>query len=73
MNWDQWFTDRVREREDAGLRRMLKPRGADDEVIDLAGNDYLGLSVHPDVRRAAADAALAWGAGSGARAWSPAP
>lgn len=66
MNWDQWFTDRVREREDAGLRRTLKPRGAHDEVIDLAGNDYLGLSVHPDVRRAAADAALTWGAGSGA-------
>jgi 8-amino-7-oxononanoate synthase len=66
MNWDQWFTDRVREREDAGLRRILKPRGAHDEVIDLAGNDYLGLSVHPDVRRAAADAALTWGAGSGA-------
>jgi 8-amino-7-oxononanoate synthase len=66
MNWEQWFTDRVAEREDAGLRRILKPRGADDEVIDLAGNDYLGLSVHPDVRRAAADAALTWGAGSGA-------
>jgi 8-amino-7-oxononanoate synthase len=66
MSWDQWFTDRVREREDAGLRRTLKPRGAHDEVIDLAGNDYLGLSVHPDVRRAAADAALTWGAGSGA-------
>ncbi len=66
MSWDQWFNDRVREREDAGLRRTLKPRGAHDEVIDLAGNDYLGLSVHPDVRRAAADAALTWGAGSGA-------
>jgi 8-amino-7-oxononanoate synthase len=66
MNWEQWFADRVREREDAGLRRILKARGSQDEVIDLAGNDYLGLSVHPDVRRAAAAAAAEWGAGSGA-------
>jgi 8-amino-7-oxononanoate synthase len=66
MSWDQWFTDRVAEREAAGLRRILKPRGSSDPVIDLAGNDYLGLSTHSDVRRAAADAALAWGAGAGA-------
>ncbi|HSX66988.1 8-amino-7-oxononanoate synthase [Nocardioides sp.] len=66
MTWEQWFTDRVAEREGAGLRRVLKPRGAGDPVVDLAGNDYLGLSTHPDVRRAAADAALTWGAGAGA-------
>lgn len=66
MSWEQWFSDRVAEREAAGLRRVLRPRGANDPVIDLAGNDYLGLSTHPDVRRAAADAALTWGAGSGA-------
>ncbi len=66
MNWEQWFADRVTEREDAGLRRTLRPRGADDGVIDLAGNDYLGLSLHPEVRRAAAEAAIRWGAGSGA-------
>lgn len=66
MSWEQWFSDRVAEREAAGLRRVLRPRGAADPVIDLAGNDYLGLSTHPDVRRAAADAALTWGAGAGA-------
>jgi len=66
MSWEQWFTDRVAAREEAGLRRVLRPRGADDPVVDLAGNDYLGLSTHHDVRRAAADAALTWGAGSGA-------
>lgn len=66
MNWEQWFSERVTAREDAGLRRVLRPRGADDGIIDLAGNDYLGLSMHPDVRRAAADAATLWGAGSGA-------
>jgi len=65
-DWEQWFAYRVAEREEAGLRRVLRPRRPDDAVIDLAGNDYLGLSLHPGVRRAAADAALEWGAGSGA-------
>jgi glycine C-acetyltransferase len=36
------------------------------EVINLASNNYLGLANHPRMRRAAADAALALGAGSGA-------
>ncbi|MGA8257689.1 MAG: 8-amino-7-oxononanoate synthase, partial [Nocardioides sp.] len=48
------------------LTRALSPRGADDEVIDLAGNDYLGLARHPVVTEAAAAAALTWGAGAGA-------
>jgi 8-amino-7-oxononanoate synthase len=66
MSWDQWFSDRVAAREEAGLRRVLRPRGSHDPVIDLAGNDYLGLSTHADIRHAAADAAMRWGAGSGA-------
>lgn len=69
MNWEQWFAERVTAREEAGLRRVLRPRRPYDEdagVIDLAGNDYLGLSRHDAVRRAAADAALTWGAGAGA-------
>ncbi len=36
------------------------------EVINLASNNYLGLSNHPRVNRAASEAALAFGAGSGA-------
>ncbi len=36
------------------------------EVINLASNNYLGLASHPRMNRAAADAALALGAGSGA-------
>lgn len=69
MTWEDWFAERVTAREEAGLRRILRPRGpadAPDAMIDLAGNDYLGLSLHPDVRRAAAEASLTWGAGSGA-------
>jgi glycine C-acetyltransferase len=36
------------------------------DVINLASNNYLGLASHPRVNRAAAEAALAFGAGSGA-------
>ncbi len=36
------------------------------EVINLASNNYLGLASHPRMNRAAADAALELGAGSGA-------
>ncbi|GGU38119.1 8-amino-7-oxononanoate synthase [Nocardioides albus] len=64
--WDDWIADAAATREGAGLTRTLKPRGPDDGVIDLAGNDYLGLSGHPDVRRAAAEAAMLWGGGAGA-------
>ena len=47
----------------ASLAGSPRPR---DRVLDLAGNDYLGLSRDPVVTAAAADAALLWGAGSGA-------
>ena len=64
--WAEWLAARAAEREDAGLRRTLAPRSATDRVLDLAGNDYLGLSRDPVVTAAAADAALLWGAGAGA-------
>jgi 8-amino-7-oxononanoate synthase len=48
----------------AGLRRELRPRAADDDLLDLASNDYLGLARDPRVTGAAAEAALRWGAGS---------
>jgi len=61
--WD-WLQARAAEREAAGLRRRLWTRGASDGLVDLAGNDYLGLSRHPEVRAAAAAAVDVWGAGS---------
>ena len=64
--WEKWLSQQAAEREEAGLRRSLAPRPANDRVLDLAGNDYLGLSRDPVVAAAAADAALLWGAGSGA-------
>jgi 8-amino-7-oxononanoate synthase len=51
-------------RAEAGLVRTLRPRAAKDGALDLASNDYLGLARHPDVARAAADAALEWGGGA---------
>ncbi len=36
------------------------------EVVSFASNDYLGLSSHPEVVRAAGEALSRWGAGSGA-------
>jgi 8-amino-7-oxononanoate synthase len=61
--WD-WLGVRAAEREAAGLRRRLRTRELGDGLVDLAGNDYLGLSTHPEVRAAAAEAVWAWGAGS---------
>jgi 8-amino-7-oxononanoate synthase len=65
-DWQTWLAEQAAAREEAGLTRRLKPRGPDDGIVDLAGNDYLGLSTHPEIRQAAADAALVWGAGAGA-------
>lgn len=64
--WETWLTDEAVRRDAAGLTRRLRPRGPDDDVIDLAGNDYLGLSRDPVVVAAAADTARTWGAGAGA-------
>ncbi|MDI2027085.1 8-amino-7-oxononanoate synthase [Saccharopolyspora sp. TS4A08] len=66
MSWQRWLAEQREERERAGLRRALRPRALGEDVLDLAGNDYLGLSAHPEVRAAAAGAARSWGAGSGA-------
>lgn len=59
-----WIDARADERRRAGLTRQLRPRRADSTVLDLAGNDYLGLTRDKRVSGAAAAAALRWGAGS---------
>lgn len=48
-------------RRAAGLQRSTEVRNG---VLDLAGNDCLGLARHPAVTGAAAQAAARWGAGS---------
>lgn len=59
-----WLDARAAARVRAGLRRALRPREADAGIVDLAGNDYLGLTRHPAVVAAAVDAVRTWGAGS---------
>ncbi|MFC4031759.1 8-amino-7-oxononanoate synthase [Streptomyces polygonati] len=59
-----WIAEQDRTRRAAGLRRELRPRPAESALLDLAGNDYLGLTRHPEVTRAGADACLRWGAGA---------
>ncbi|MCF3964725.1 aminotransferase class I/II-fold pyridoxal phosphate-dependent enzyme, partial [Streptomyces fuscigenes] len=59
-----WTDDAARAREAAGLVRTLRPRSPEPDVLDLASNDYLGLARHPETTRAAADAAVRWGAGA---------
>jgi 8-amino-7-oxononanoate synthase len=59
-----WLDVDAQKRAEAGLVRRLRPRAAADGVLDLAGNDYLGLARDKRVAGAAAAAALRWGAGS---------
>ena len=65
MSTNDWLAARAAERREAGLERRLPEPSADD-LIDLAGNDYLGFSRDPRVVKAASAAAEAWGAGAGA-------
>ncbi|WP_017569891.1 aminotransferase class I/II-fold pyridoxal phosphate-dependent enzyme, partial [Nocardiopsis halotolerans] len=60
-----WLDGAARRRAEIGLTRRASPRPAVDGLLDLAGNDYLGMLRHPDVVAAAADAARVWGAGAG--------
>jgi 8-amino-7-oxononanoate synthase len=59
-----WLDTYADERRRAGLARQLRPRRPDSDLLDLAGNDYLGLSRDKRVTGAAAAATLRWGAGS---------
>jgi 8-amino-7-oxononanoate synthase len=54
----------LRERAELGLRRELRPRPPGADVLDLAGNDYLGLTRDPRVIEAAVLASRQFGAGS---------
>ncbi|MFD8946918.1 8-amino-7-oxononanoate synthase, partial [Streptomyces californicus] len=59
-----WIDAEARGRAAAGLVRTLRPRGAEPEPLDLASNDYLGLTRHPEVTAAAGGAAPPGGGGA---------
>jgi 8-amino-7-oxononanoate synthase len=59
-----WLDAVARQRREAGLRRSLRPRPAVPTELDLASNDYLGLSQHPDVIDGGVQALRVWGAGA---------
>jgi glycine C-acetyltransferase/8-amino-7-oxononanoate synthase len=69
------ISERLKELRESGLHRRLRmvesPQGAQvlldgKAVMLLCSNDYLGLADHAQVRCAASDAAMKWGAGAGA-------
>jgi 8-amino-7-oxononanoate synthase len=59
-----WLADVERQRRTAGLRRSLRTRPPVGADLDLASNDYLGLSQHPAVIDGGVTALRTWGAGS---------
>lgn len=60
-----WLADVEQHRRNAGLRRELRTRPAVATELDLASNDYLGLSQHPEVLDGGIEALRTWGAGAG--------
>jgi 8-amino-7-oxononanoate synthase len=59
-----WLDEVGQQRSAAGLRRSLRTRPPVGAELDLASNDYLGLSQHPAVIDGGVDALRTWGAGS---------
>jgi 8-amino-7-oxononanoate synthase len=59
-----WLDAHADHRRAEGLRRELRPRSPADGLLDLAGNDYLGLAADPRVVAGAVDAVRTWGVGS---------
>ena len=59
-----WLAAQAAEREERGLTRRLTPSDRGEPLLDLAGNDYLGLARDPRVVAGAVAAAQAYGAGA---------
>ncbi|MDT5136563.1 MAG: 8-amino-7-oxononanoate synthase, partial [Mycobacterium sp.] len=59
-----WLDEVEHQRRGAGLRRSLRARRPVGAEVDLASNDYLGLSQHPAVIGGGVEALRTWGAGS---------
>ena len=59
-----WLQEQAALREARDLTRRIVVRRSDDALLDLAGNDYLGLARDPRVVEAGVVALREWGAGS---------
>ncbi len=59
-----WLATLAAEREEFGLTRRLAESDRGDRLLDLAGNDYLGLARDPQVVAGAVAAVEAYGAGA---------
>jgi 8-amino-7-oxononanoate synthase len=59
-----WLAAQAEQRAERGLVRRLADADRGEPLLDLAGNDYLGLACHPRVVEGAVAAARAWGAGA---------
>ena len=62
--WSGWLEERALDREARGLVRRLVEHDAMPPLLDLAGNDYLGLARDPRVVEGAVEAARRYGAGA---------
>ncbi|MCP1340074.1 8-amino-7-oxononanoate synthase [Idiomarina sp. M1R2S28] len=59
------YQQRLNERKGSSLFRSRKVRSSDTHwQLDFSTNDYLGLSQHPDIKRAFKQAIDIWGVGS---------
>jgi len=59
-----WLQEQASHRRARGLQRSLRPRQPGSRAIDVASNDYLGLSTDARVIDAGIDALRTWGAGA---------
>jgi 8-amino-7-oxononanoate synthase len=59
-----WLAAQAADREERGLTRRLAESDRGEPLLDLAGNDYLGLARDPRVVAGAVAAAHAYGAGA---------
>ncbi|SHL09187.1 8-amino-7-oxononanoate synthase [Rhodothermus profundi] len=70
----QWLAQQLQQLEAKGLRRQIRPLSSGGpyveregrRLLNLASNDYLGLSTDPRLTAAAREALARWGIGAGA-------